>query len=161
MKEGFLMKKFTKMLLLALVFIGVASSLTACGSTEDKLLGLWKIKGAEYILFTDKEDKYHKGWKKCLLNNFRKMDNNYKKAKKDSASRDYLYKVEGDKITIRPTMNKPWDKINNKWGYDFKGIEIKNNEMHPKVRGYFLKSVDKKYVSGGKLTKLADLDKDE
>ena len=47
------------------------------------------------------------------------------------------------------------------FGENFKGIEIKNNEMHPKVRGYFLKSVDKKYVSGGKLTKLADLDKDE
>lgn len=149
------MKKFTKMLLLALVFIGVASSLTACGSTEDKLLGLWNIKGEDYVLFTDIKDSKNKGWKKCLTNNYHKPKANYKEALKQGNSQESVYKIDGDTILIRPIYK---EKINNKLGYNLKGIKIKNNEMKPKLKGYFLEH--EKYHNA-KAVKLADLDKDK
>ena len=133
------------MLLLVLVFIGVASSLTACGSTEDKLLGLWKIKGAEYILFTDKEDKYHKGWKKCLLNNFNKMDNNlHKRIIIVSNDVNLIFKECSNLLIYND--GKIILNVNNKDLFDNREILLNNGFVLPDILKFIEVALDKKNI---------------
>ena len=152
------MKKFTKMLLLALVFIGVSSSLTACGSTEDKLLGVWKIKHDEYFMLTDIKDEHIKGYKKALLNNSESIKSNYKDAKKQRDSRRAVYKIKDNMLIIRNVNDD--GTLDNNFGYNIKGLKIRDGKMKVKIKGYFLHSdAYRGGYNSDEIKKISDLEK--